>query len=202
METMEALRAQFPKEDEPPRPSPPRMALPGPTWPLGSHPDNARKFVATHTKSAGGGSDNSAYDRIMKQFMKMDDHEIGIRFDLVSKHPMLDSYIKNVRGAEISFGELSKCEEIVGFHMWLEEQSAPAPTAPALPQPVRETTAVLDPEMDKKLQEMGSIRPEKKQDVEAPSSAEQQPKVAPVQSQPTAAAVPAQVPQPKVAISC
>lgn len=204
METMEALQAQF----EAPEPSPAqnRMALPGPTWPLDSHPDNVRKFVATHMKSpvqpaapepAEGGSDNSAYDRIMKQFVKMDDQEIGLRFDLVSKHPMLASYIKEVRGTETSFGELGKCEEIVRFHMWLEGQNAPAPTAP--PQPVRATPAALDPEMEKKLQEMGWIRPEKKEQVEAPSPVEQQPKVAAVHAEPKAAAAAAQVPQPKVA---
>ena len=35
------------------RPSQPalRMTLPGPTLPLDSHPDNVRKFVATHMKS-------------------------------------------------------------------------------------------------------------------------------------------------------
>ena len=214
IETMSALQAQFPKEDEQPQPSPPRMALPGPTWPLDSHPDNVREFVAKHMKSpaqptapdpAAGGSDNSAYDRIMKQFVKMDDQEIGIRFDLVSKHPLLPKYIKEVRGSS-SFGELGKCEEIVRFQVWLEGQNDPAPAALALPQPVRGPPAELDPEMEQKLQEMGWVRPEKKRHVEevAPVQPPQapQPKVVPalVQTpQPKVAAVSAQAPQPKVA---
>ena len=46
---------------------------------------------------------------------------------------------------------------------------------------------------------MGWIRPEKKEQVEAPSPVEQQPKVAAVHAEPKAAAAAAQVPQPKVA---